>query len=245
MRFFQLSVLLAASAGALPQPEVGSGIPSEAFQPRAKQPFTARTDDVGALANKIIAVIVGGAQDYYIPNMVQADVGDVVQFQFSNGNHTVTQSEEASPCSPLTGGVHSGHIPYVDNQTEVGTFNLPVTSTDPMFIYCATGPHCVEGQVMVINPASEDQVVNYAKTAQSQTESIDGTAIIGGTVGTIPLEAAAFVPAAAEEEAAPPGEDPAAGGDAAGGNETVVLSGTVTETVTVATATAAAAVPTA
>jgi hypothetical protein len=52
----------------------------------------------------------------------------------------------------MEAGVHSGHIPFEDGQTEVGTFNMPVTSTEPMFLYCATGPHCQEGQVMVVNP---------------------------------------------------------------------------------------------
>ena len=27
-----------------------------------------------------------------------------------------------------------------------------VQSAEPMFLYCATGPHCQTGQVMVINP---------------------------------------------------------------------------------------------
>ena len=48
--------------------------------------------------------------------------------------------------------VHSGHIPFQDGSQEVGTFNLVVANTEPMFLYCATGPHCQEGQVMVINP---------------------------------------------------------------------------------------------
>ncbi|KAJ8105135.1 hypothetical protein OPT61_g10361 [Boeremia exigua] len=103
-------------------------------------------------ASQIIPVVVGGPQDTFVPNSVVAAVGDIVQFQFSNGNHTVTQSTIDQACTPMEAGVHSGHIPFQDGQTEVGTFNMPVTSTDPMFLYCATGPHCQEGQVMVINP---------------------------------------------------------------------------------------------
>lgn len=91
-----------------------------------------------------------------MPNVVRAKVGDVVQFQFSSGNHTVTQSLETEGCQPLqakeAGALHSGHIPFQDGQTEVGTFSMVVQSTDPMFLYCATGPHCQTGQVMVINP---------------------------------------------------------------------------------------------
>lgn len=100
--------------------------------------------------------MVGGPQDTFVPNLIQAQVGDVVQFQFSNGNHTVTQSAEGSACQPLQAqnpaAIHSGHIPFQDGQAMVGTFNMPITSADPMFLYCATGPHCQEGQVLVINP---------------------------------------------------------------------------------------------
>jgi len=100
----------------------------------------------------ILPVVVGGPQDTFVPNVVIAAVGDVIRFQFSNGNHTVTQSTETAACTPMQGGVHSGHIPFVTNQTDVGTFSLPITSTASMFLYCATGPHCQEGQVMVVNP---------------------------------------------------------------------------------------------
>ncbi|KAF1730066.1 putative GPI-anchored cupredoxin [Beauveria bassiana] len=106
--------------------------------------------------NTLIPVVVGGPQDLFVPNLVRAAVGDVVQFQFSNGNHTVTQSEESEGCTPLQAkdpsAVHSGHIPFQDGQVEVGTFSMVVQSTEPMFLYCATGPHCQTGQVMVINP---------------------------------------------------------------------------------------------
>lgn len=80
----------------------------------------------------------------------------MIQFQFSSGNHTVTQSSADTPCTPLqltqADAVHSGHIPYEAGQTTVGTFSMVVTSAEPMFLYCATGPHCQNGQVMVVNP---------------------------------------------------------------------------------------------
>lgn len=111
---------------------------------------------IQARANKLIPVVVGGPQDLFVPNLIRANVGDVVQFQFSNGNHTVTQSAENAGCQPLQAAnpqaIHSGHIPFKDGQKEVGTFNMPVTSTEAMFLYCATGPHCQTGQVMVVNP---------------------------------------------------------------------------------------------
>lgn len=80
----------------------------------------------------------------------------MIQFQFSSGNHTVTQSAAELACQPLqatvAGAIHSGHIPFEAGQTTVGVFNMPVLSTGTMYLYCATGPHCLEGQVMVVNP---------------------------------------------------------------------------------------------
>ena len=118
-------------------------------------------------------------------------MGDIVQFQFSNGNHTVTQSTADTACTPMDGGVHSGHIPFENGQTDVGTFNMPVTSTDPMFMYCATGPHCQEGQVMMINAASAQQLADYTKLSQQTESSTDGTDVMGGTAGKLALDAAA------------------------------------------------------
>ncbi|ORY04566.1 hypothetical protein BCR34DRAFT_442104, partial [Clohesyomyces aquaticus] len=145
--------------------------------------------------NKLIPVVVGGPQDTFNPNQITAAVGDIVQFQFSNGNHTVTQSAKDSPCTPLKGGVHSGHIPFQDNQTTVGTFNMVISTADPIFLYCATGPHCQEGQVMIVNPTSTQELLDYVKASQGTKESTDGTDVVGGTVAQIDLAKAGFAPA--------------------------------------------------
>jgi plastocyanin len=142
-------------------------------------------------ANQIIPVVVGGPQDTFVPNSLVAAVGDVVQFQFSNGNHTVTQSTADTACKPMEGGIHSGHIPFQDGQADVGTFNVVVTSTEPMFLYCATGPHCQEGQVMIVNAKSAQQVAEYSKLSQATKESVDGTTVVGGSAGKIGLATAA------------------------------------------------------
>ncbi|KAI4595860.1 hypothetical protein KJ359_006499 [Pestalotiopsis sp. 9143b] len=215
--------LLAGAVSALPQP-----VPQDATAaaPAVMTPEEAAAQALASFmpsgfsvrANQIIPVVVGGPQDTFVPNVVTAAVGDVVQFQFSNGNHTVTQSAQDVGCQPLQASVataiHSGHIPFADGQTTVGTFSMPVTSTDPMFLYCATGPHCQEGQVVVINPANAQQVVDYAKISQASAQSGDGTNVVGGTVAQIPLELAAFVPAPAQAAAPPaaaaPAVDPAA-----------------------------------
>ncbi|TQV91270.1 hypothetical protein V2A60_009456 [Cordyceps javanica] len=156
------------------------------------------------VGNALIPVVVGGPQDLFVPNSIQANIGDVVQFQFSNGNHTVTQSRETEGCQPMQAtdpsAVHSGHIPFKAGQVDVGTFTMVVQSTEPMFLYCATGPHCQTGQVMVINPKSNTQLANYAKVSQAAKENVDGKHVAGGIVGKIALEKAAFIPAPPEEK---------------------------------------------
>ncbi|CAN9215385.1 unnamed protein product [Alternaria alternata] len=194
------SLALVATASALPGPafRTVNRLPSVKSNPLRR-------------ANQIIPVIVGGPQDTFIPNTVTAAVGDIIQFQFSNGNHTVTQSTADTACTPMEGGIHSGHIPFQDGQTDVGTFNMPVTSADPMFLYCATGPHCQEGQVMMVNPANAQQLADYVKLSQQSQSSTDGTDVVGGTAGKLALDTAAFVPAPPEDPAAaPPVAPPAA-----------------------------------
>ncbi|KAG9194571.1 hypothetical protein G6011_04606 [Alternaria panax] len=200
MKSVILTLALAATASALPGPafRTVNRLPSVKSNPLRR-------------ANQIIPVIVGGPQDTFIPNIVTAAVGDIIQFQFSNGNHTVTQSTADTACTPMDGGIHSGHIPFEDGQTDVGTFNMPVTSADPMFLYCATGPHCQEGQVMMINPANAQQLADYVKLSQQSESSTDGTDVVGGTAGKLALDTAAFVPATPEDPAAapsPPAEAP-------------------------------------
>ncbi|KAK7967198.1 uncharacterized protein PG986_001475 [Apiospora aurea] len=227
MQFSMSLAVFAAAVSALPQPlavrkEQEPRVEQESCRCRCRCPlltFSQEGDFGTEAAAKIIPVIIGGQQVTMVPNLVTAAVGDIVQFQFANGNHTVTQSSETAPCTPLQnslpGAVHSGHIPFSDGQTTVGTFNMPVLTTEPMFIYCATGPHCQLGQMMVINPKTADQVVQYFKVSNQAKANVDAKTVAGGTVAQIPLAQAAFQPAPPEDKgkggaAPPPAAPPAA-----------------------------------
>ncbi|OHE97731.1 hypothetical protein CORC01_06936 [Colletotrichum orchidophilum] len=222
MRVTSAWALLAATAvTAMPQPiskrdpfppdgTIVGGVPSRPFSIRRQAAAPPATTPQG---NQLIPVVVGGAQNTFVPNLIQAQVGDVIQFQFSNGNHTVTQSAEGAACQPLQAqvptAIHSGHVPFKDGQAMVGTFNMPITSADPMFLYCATGPHCQQGQVLVINPTNVNQVIQYSKLSAAAKANVDGTTVSGGAAGQIPLANAAFVPAPAKGAG---GGGPPAGG---------------------------------
>ncbi|KKY35269.1 putative extracellular serine-rich [Diaporthe ampelina] len=114
--------------------------------------------------NKVIPVLVGGTALTFTPNSVTASPGDILQFQFAARNHTVTQSLPNSPCRPVEAGaagvpgaaaapgIHSGFIPFDGGASGmVGTFNVPVMNTQPMFLYCAQAMHCQQGMVMTVN----------------------------------------------------------------------------------------------
>jgi plastocyanin len=106
--------------------------------------------------NQIIPIVVGGTSLTFMPNLVNANVGDVLQFQFAQRNHTVTQSLENTPCQPLSDSrgdaINSGFIPFNNGSNRVGTFNVVVRDTQPMLLYCAQAQHCQQGMVMAVNP---------------------------------------------------------------------------------------------
>ncbi|RKL21189.1 hypothetical protein BFJ68_g2458 [Fusarium oxysporum] len=188
------TLLWAAAATAMPLVEMS---PRELHELEVHQPISIRKNPpLEARANRIIPVVVGGAQDTFVPNMIRAAAGDVIQFQFSSGNHTVTQSSEDSPCQPLqatqSGVIHSGHIPFQAGQTTVGTFNVPLNNTEPIYL------------------PSEENLVQFSKKAAGALANVDAGAATGGTVGEIPLAEAAFTPAEEEAPPAPPAESPPA-----------------------------------
>ncbi|WWD07872.1 hypothetical protein V865_005979 [Kwoniella europaea PYCC6329] len=81
------------------------------------------------------------------PSEVKAELGDIIEFKFLAGNHTVTQSTFASPCT--NAGFNSGQIP--GNPDSPTSYSILVNDTKPIWVYCATGQHCQNGMVMAVN----------------------------------------------------------------------------------------------
>ena len=68
--------------------------------------------------------------------------GDVIQFQFLEKNHTVTQSTFAAPCSNVTSttgevtGVDSG-FQFVNSTTEFPVWQITINNASaPLWFYC-------------------------------------------------------------------------------------------------------------
>ena len=95
----------------------------------------------------------------FSPSTIRANAGEMVQFQFMGGNHTVTQSNFANPCQPISNfntsaqGFHSGFVPAAASQAMgmIATYTIMINNTSPIWVYCAQGKHCEGGMTMVIN----------------------------------------------------------------------------------------------
>jgi len=113
-----------------------------------------------------ITVIVGadatGAPGLvFNPQVITAAVGDMINFEFHGGNHTVTQSSFANPCTQQfntvtqQNGFTSPFMPYDAASGQIGVFTLEVTQTaNPIWFFCARKPHCKGGMYGAINPST-------------------------------------------------------------------------------------------
>ncbi|RKF79024.1 putative extracellular serine-rich protein [Golovinomyces cichoracearum] len=107
---------------------------------------------------KVHVVRVGANnKTIFEPNKLTANVGEMIQFQFFGGNHTVTQSSFEQPCTPISlvnasiKGFYSGFMPVSASKDNLPTYSVMVENMTPIWIYCAQGQHCQKGMNMVIN----------------------------------------------------------------------------------------------
>jgi len=116
-----------------------------------------------------ITVFVGSSQNgtqglIFDPQVITAQVGDFVNFEFRGGNHTVTQSSFAAPCTQQfntvsqSNGFTSPFMPYDAASGQIGVFTLEVTQTaSPIWFFCARKPHCHGGMYGAINPPASGE----------------------------------------------------------------------------------------
>jgi len=121
----------------------------------------------------------------YSPNQVTAAVGDMVQFQFLAGNHTITQSTFDQPCQPINlfnssiPGFFSGFMPVSASAGQYPTYTIQINNTTPIWVYCAQAKHCEAGMSMVINQNTNANatrsLANYQSASSKATTVIPGT----------------------------------------------------------------------
>ncbi|KAF3905317.1 hypothetical protein ABW20_dc0108763 [Dactylellina cionopaga] len=187
-------------------------------------------------------VAVGGSGLVFTPASLTAEVGDTIEWDFGGGDHTVTQADFSNPCNPITNGFNSGFT-----GSGAAKFSIVVTSSDPIWYYCAQAGHCQAGMVGVINPPTSGDTLAAFKSAAANADTkstpsapFGGIISQGGSVSTAPVEttgAETTTHASTESviNTAPAGGESSTTDTAAAGGEST------TETASASTKTSAAA----
>ncbi|KAK2463117.1 hypothetical protein APHAL10511_004772 [Amanita phalloides] len=140
-------------------------------------------------AERVIIVNVGGnttedAAKVFQPQSVNADQGDVVYFNFTQGNHTVTQSLFNSPClaTYVSNYTINGFVSGFRDAGDGSTYsNLLITILDPNTpIWFFDYNTCAQGGVGVINPNSTQTLQEF----QDRAMTINGTGPTRGASAT-------------------------------------------------------------
>jgi len=153
-----------------------------------------------------ITVQVGGNGALtYTPSNITAAVGDFIEFEFRDKNHTVTQSTFADPCSHFknatTGelGLDSGYQAVAAGATQFPVWTIQIAETSPIWMYCMQGKHCANGMVFSINAneSSDKSFAAYKARAQATLTSTNTTGTASGAApsSTNGASRAVFAPA--------------------------------------------------
>lgn len=142
----------------------------------------------GAAAAATHTVAVGGdAGLVFVPDSVNAAIGDSVVFVFYAQNHTVTQSTFDTPCKKFEGGFDSGFKENINNTViPPPMLAFQVTVDTPLWFYCRQKAHCGKGMTFSINPSPAKSQADFVQLAiaQNGTDStpniVEGTTTVGG-----------------------------------------------------------------
>ncbi|KAF3922556.1 hypothetical protein ABW21_db0206890 [Orbilia brochopaga] len=122
------------------------------------------------IVDVLVGLRNGDSELVFTPEVIYQDVGEQVRFQFYPQNHSVAQSSLNSPCAPLGGassgaGFFSGFNSVDDIQGPNPTFMINITSSEPVYFYCAQGRHCQGGMVGIINPPNANAINDFKAAA--------------------------------------------------------------------------------
>ncbi|KAK7608037.1 hypothetical protein JOL62DRAFT_599314 [Phyllosticta paracitricarpa] len=137
----------------------------------------------------------------YQPESITAAPGDVVQFNFLQLNHTITQSTFENPCAKARGGFDSGFVVNQDGRPGL-QFSVRVNDTNPIWAYCAQETHCGKGMVFAINAPQSGTTFNSFK-ASAISQGGNGALTAAGITGPTPAPAA-VQPQGGQQPAAAP-----------------------------------------
>jgi hypothetical protein len=149
--------------------------------------FAAFAPSLVSAAN--ITVFVGASQNGTVglkidPQQIVAQQGDIVNFEFRGGNHTITQSSLANPCAwqfntaTQKNGFNSGFVPFNATSGQVGVYSLEITQTaSPIWLFCGRPPHCKSGMYAAINAPTTGNKTFATFAANVQTTNEPGLGV--------------------------------------------------------------------
>ncbi|KAI9739351.1 MAG: hypothetical protein M1834_007564 [Cirrosporium novae-zelandiae] len=119
---------------------------------------TASSTSTGAVTH---TVDVGKGGFTFVPDSINANVGDTVEFDFFPTNHSVVRAAYGYPCIPYedTGSNLQGFFSGFKVTTEISNdppkFSIKINNTQPIFYYCSAPDSCIGSKMIgVINPNS-------------------------------------------------------------------------------------------
>ena len=124
------------------------------------------TSSIGSKKTHHVEVGTFNGKVQFVPDQLDADIGDVILYDFLAKSHSLTQSDFHTPCT-YNGGFNTGlNQPNPNNITGLHVIPLEVTTKSPQWFYCEQpGPpnHCGLGMVFGLNPAGKmDQFIQNA-----------------------------------------------------------------------------------
>ncbi|UNI16119.1 hypothetical protein JDV02_002587 [Purpureocillium takamizusanense] len=139
------------------------------------------TNGAGARATHTVKVGGAGGLTFQPQELNNVPVGDMIEFEFGQQSHSVTQSSFAKPCVAMAGGMDSGFVPNPN-----GTVSPPpkvamqVMTTDATWFYCKQQGHCGKGMAFSLNPTAEKTHAQFQAAAIAQNGTGQAAPIAGG-----------------------------------------------------------------
>ena len=158
----------------------GNGLPPSHTYTYSSTHYS-NTTTTAAGAHKTHHVDVGtfGGVVKFVPNTVDAAIGDVVEYNFLAKSHSLTQSDFKTPCT-YNGGFDTGlNQANPNNITRLHVVPFTVSTTSPQcFYFKQQGPpnHCGKGMVFGLNPGSQAKMDQFVANAIAQNGNLTGTA---------------------------------------------------------------------
>ncbi|KAI1165502.1 Cupredoxin [Nemania serpens] len=150
-----------------------------------------------ASAQKVHVVSVSSPTNSltFSPDNIKAAAGDLIQFQFLAGDHSVVQSNFDNPCTPIQAhvanatGFFSGYMNVSASAPtgQIPVYTVEVKDTKPLWVYCSKGMHCQAGMAMVVNENtaanSSRSLANFKSLAAQAPANLDPSSITTGNGG--------------------------------------------------------------